>query len=302
VVGPIYTFEPDGLSFAKPVTVKFPVSDGTSTTELVAFSREKESTGFFQMSVASRDTISVTAVSMSFCDEGLEALSSATTLNDLIGSEWAWCSTDDVDGLSQQILAIYGTLPGVPSLAALSATGLPESNGRMVYQGYVIPLVQAALEADLQEALADPIAPSTPIVINSAFRTIAQQYLLKNQAEDCAKGGVVSTPGRSRHNDGRAIDIQDVDAWSAVLQAHGFGPPPHGDPVHFAATNGTAALTQSVLAFQMLWNQYHPCDQIKQPNEPMGVYDSATADRLGKSPVHGFTGPIVNPTPRFRLL
>jgi hypothetical protein len=121
-------------------------------------------------------------------------------------------------------------------------------------------------------------AGSGEILINSALRTISDQYLLY------AGCSVAATPGTSNHESGRALDVDNWSARQAALLAAGFTHPlPTTDAVHFEAA-GDDLRSLSVLAFQRLWNANHPTDTIADD----GVSGPQTLARLALSPPGGF--------------
>lgn len=130
-------------------------------------------------------------------------------------------------------------------------------------------------------------AASSRIEINSAFRTLAEQYVLYR---GCS---VAARPGRSNHESGRAIDVGNWRSVGSTLTAAGFSHPmPSRDPVHYEAP-GDDWRSISVRAFQRLWNANHPEDTIAED----GNAGSGTLDRLARSPATGFRTGSVCTTP-----
>jgi peptidoglycan hydrolase-like protein with peptidoglycan-binding domain len=119
--------------------------------------------------------------------------------------------------------------------------------------------------------------------VNSAYRTIAQQMLLYNDRFN--NPNPVAPPGASNHQTGLAIDIEDATGWEVYLMQYGWNPLP-GDPPHFDYQgDGTIDLrSQSILAFQQLWNQNHPHERISED----GGFCPQTEDALNRSPASGF--------------
>jgi hypothetical protein len=148
--------------------------------------------------------------------------------------------------------------------------------------------VHPFLQLPAQEALARAISGrGEKLMVNSAYRTIAQQLFLYN----CYQAGLcgitaAAPPGQSNHQSGLAIDIEDPEAWIPDLEAHGWRWLGEGDRPHFDFVGdglrdigGTA-----VLAFQRLWNRHNPNEQIDED----GAFGPATEEKLNKSPVEGF--------------
>ncbi len=147
------------------------------------------------------------------------------------------------------------------------------------------------LQRPAKEALARAIqARGTRMSINSAYRTCAQQFLLRNWFErGLCSIGAAAKPGSSLHESGLAIDIPDVSGWKPFLQAQGWvhvGQNLPGDPFHFEFRGrGTQIISNvGVLAFQKLWNRNHLNDQIGTD----GQYGPNTAAKLRISPSQGF--------------
>lgn len=148
--------------------------------------------------------------------------------------------------------------------------------------------VHPFLQITAQEALARAISSrGEKLIVNSAYRTIAQQLFLYNryQAGEC-EITAAAPPGKSNHQSGLAIDIADPEGWIPYLEANGWRWLGEWDRPHFdyigdgiRDIGGTA-----VLAFQRLWNRYNPNEQIDEDS----VFGPATEEKLNKSPVEGF--------------
>ena len=187
------------------------------------------------------------------------------------------CSTTSVKGLATQLVAeIQCMRPG--SMKSLDgAAGL--TLGAAVFPYLQTPAVDALLVAQK--------ARGTTMSINSALRTLPQQYLLYRwyKAGRCGIS-LAATPGTSNHEGALAVDLDDADAWRPAMTAAGFRWLGASDPVHFDYVGtGTIDLGGlSVTAFQRLWNRNHPEDPIAED----GDYGPATEDRLARAPVGGF--------------
>ncbi|MBF2075028.1 MAG: peptidoglycan-binding protein [Synechococcales cyanobacterium C42_A2020_086] len=151
----------------------------------------------------------------------------------------------------------------------------------------------AAVHAFLQPAAKDALrraiqSRGKTLVLTSAYRTVAQQYLLWSwyQKRQCGISRAAE-PGLSNHEDGLALDTPDFDAWRFILASHNWQWLGDGDPVHFTYMGrgvrddiGSIGLK----AFQILWNKHNPGDQIKED----GLFGPKTASRLDQSPAEGF--------------
>ncbi|HSN26917.1 MAG TPA: M15 family metallopeptidase [Kofleriaceae bacterium] len=184
------------------------------------------------------------------------------------------CSTSVVIGLSRQISdEIACEHPG-------GLTSFAPGGNLTITNNSVLPYLAAGAKTDL---LAE--ATSHSVQVNSAFRTIAQQYLLYRWYLNGRCGiTAAATVGHSNHESGRALDLAN---WSSVvtsMSAHGWKHDVPGDSVHFDHTSSPDIRGQDVLAFQRLWNRNHPADQIAED----GDYGPQTESRLRQSPATGF--------------
>ena len=204
-------------------------------------------------------------------DIGSSAL--AATVGELVGSD---CSTSVVLGLSRQISN------EVICLQPDGFTTLEEGNGIVFAGSAVLPYLTPAGKRDLEDAVA---AHGGQLSINSAFRTLAQQYLLVRWHEQGRCGITAAAPvGSSNHESGRALDIGNWADWVGALGNHSWGHTVPGDEVHFDHTSSPDLRGYDVLAFQRLWNRNHPDDQIDED----GLYGPQSEDRLTRSPAEGF--------------
>ena len=144
------------------------------------------------------------------------------------------------------------------------------------------------LQTPAADALISAVSKSgKTLSVNSALRTLAQQYLLyrwKNLG--LCKITAAAAPGRSNHNGGLAVDVNSYSSWISTFKAANwiwFG---SGDTVHFDYKgSGTKDIRSiSVQAFQRLWNRNNPNDKIAED----GAYGPNTEARLQRSPSTGF--------------
>src|SRR5262249_48895679 len=128
-------------------------------------------------------------------------------------------------------------------------------------------------------------AASSPLQITSAFRTVAQQYLLYNWFQQGRCGiTAAATPGNSNHETGRAVDLGNWSSVITVMANHGWAHDVPGDDVHFDHLASPDLRGRDVLAFQRLWNLNHANDRISEN----GSYGPMTEARLMRSPAGGF--------------
>jgi N-acetylmuramoyl-L-alanine amidase len=182
-------------------------------------------------------------------------------------------STAVVNGLSQQL--IYQLQLVMPN-AFVSFDDL-----NVDLSDAAFPYLQPQAKQALQRAIAER---GVKMLVNSAYRTLAQQMLLYNDRGN--NSNPVAPPGRSNHQTGLAIDIEDPRGWEPFLMRHGWNPLP-GDPPHFNY-EGAGAIdirSKSILAFQQLWNKNHPDQKIDED----GGFGAQTEGALNRSLASGFT-------------
>lgn len=186
------------------------------------------------------------------------------------------CSTSVVSELDRQLLAQMNLI--VPNVL-VSFIDLSVDIGEPVW-----PLLQPPAKAALARAISDR---GIKIVVNSAYRTIAQQLLLFNNAQRNRCGiSIAALPGLSNHQSGLALDVEDAAGWEPFLERHGWRRLMPQDPVHFDYLgSGTRDIrSTAVRAFQQLWN-------LNNPNQPLtvdGTYGPQTQRALNESPIEGF--------------
>ncbi len=186
------------------------------------------------------------------------------------------CTTSSVNGLSVQLVAEIQCLrPGTLSPIA----GLPNTT----LGSAVFPYLQKPAADGLRKVLS---ARAAPMTINSALRSLAQQYILYRWYRTGRCGiSLAASPGRSNHEQGLAVDVEDNAGWRSAFLGNGFRWQGAADPVHYELASGGVNIGGlSVLAFQRLWNRNNPTDRIAEDS----AYGPATEQRLARSPVGGF--------------
>ena len=183
------------------------------------------------------------------------------------------CSTSVVIGLSAQIA---------------DETSCIDADGFVPFSGPGITLTSnAVLPYLLPDAAADleTVAAASPIQVNSALRSIAQQYLLYHWYQQGRCGiTAAATVGHSNHEGGRAVDLANYGSRISAMSAQGWRHDVPGDVVHFDHTASPDDRGRDTLAFQRLWNANNPNDQIGED----GSYGPQTEARLRKAPAGGF--------------
>eukprot|EP01111_Echinosteliopsis_oligospora_P001671 TRINITY_DN1244_c0_g1_i1.p1 TRINITY_DN1244_c0_g1~~TRINITY_DN1244_c0_g1_i1.p1 ORF type:complete len:215 (-),score=58.66 TRINITY_DN1244_c0_g1_i1:103-747(-) len=131
------------------------------------------------------------------------------------------------------------------------------------------------------------VAKDDFITLNSAFRSSAEQYILYQWYINGNECGIslAAEPGQSNHEGGRAVDVQYYDYWYDELTAYGWTQSyPDSDPVHFDYFSATDISQQNLMAFQTLWNNNNPGNQITVD----GIYGPDTANALSNTPCGGW--------------
>jgi uncharacterized protein (TIGR03382 family) len=153
-------------------------------------------------------------------------------------------------------------------------------NGITLTSSAVLPFLEKSARDDLLK-----VAANNSLQINSALRTVAQQYLLFEWFQQGRCGiTAAATVGNSNHEGGRAVDVGNYSTRISAMSAHGWAHDVPGDDVHFDHTASPDGRGQDTLAFQRLWNRNHPGDQIAAD----GAYGPQTEARLKQSPATGF--------------
>lgn len=184
------------------------------------------------------------------------------------------CSTAVVIGLSKQIA------DEVSCISPTALTKFAPSANIIFTSNAVLPYVSAAAKTALTK-----VAANNSIQINSAFRTVAQQYLLYRWYQQGRCGiTAAATPGRSNHQSGRALDLANYSSRITAMRNQGWAHPIPNDPVHFDHTSSPDIRGKDVLAFQRLWNRNNPSDKISED----GAYGPQTESRLRSAPATGF--------------
>jgi hypothetical protein len=183
------------------------------------------------------------------------------------------CTTAVVLGLSRQI---------ADEISCINPTGLvpfsPKSN-LTITSNAVLPYLSAGAKSSIEA-----VASTRTVQVNSAFRTVAQQYLLYRWYQTGRCGiSIAARPGRSNHESGRALDLANYSSVSSSLTSRGWSRVA-GDAVHFDHLASSDIRGQDVRAFQRLWNRNNPSDKISED----GAYGPQTEARLAKAPATGF--------------
>jgi hypothetical protein len=188
------------------------------------------------------------------------------------------CSTASVEGLSRQI---------IEQARCIKPSGLVPlpTRSNLALASNVFPYLELEARDHLLRAL--ETHASGKMTINSALRTVAQQYLVSRWTDEKRCGvQLTSRPGESNHEVGAALDIAEPGRWRSALEEQGFRWLGTSDRVHFDYKGGGGPLSVAtdVLAFQILWNRNHPKEWIL----PDGHYSPGTEQCLRRAPPDGF--------------
>jgi N-acetylmuramoyl-L-alanine amidase len=194
------------------------------------------------------------------------------SFNGLLQEAPSGVSTSIVNALSQQLIYQIQLLePG--KFASFEDLNVDLDNAAFPY-----------VQASAREALASAIANrGQTMEINSSYRTVAQQMLLYNDRFN--NPNPVAEPGKSNHQTGLAIDIEDPRGWDSYLIEQGWEPLPGDDP-HFDYKGDDVDdfRATAILAFQKLWNLNNPSSPIDED----GCFGPGTESALLQTPATGF--------------
>jgi hypothetical protein len=156
------------------------------------------------------------------------------------------------------------------------------SGSHVTLYSSVLPWLAPDAARDLKDATT---ARGSALPISSAYRTLAQQYLLYKwwRAGQCGIQ-VAAVPGNSNHQSGRAIDTPSYSTWRAALSAQGWRWLGSGDVVHFDHLASANTASKSILAFQRLWNKNNRTGRLSED----GAWGPATESAMARTPTTGF--------------
>lgn len=184
------------------------------------------------------------------------------------------CSTSACNALSQQLIHQMNVI-NPNTLVNFDDLNVSLKNA-------AFPYLQAPAKAALAKAIQER---GKTITVNSGYRTIAQQLLLFNWGRSCGYP-VVARPGRSNHQSGLALDINDHNGWKPYLQKYGWRWFGNRDKPHFDYVGSGAKDIRSATmkAFQQLWNNNNPTKTLAVD----GSWGPQTEKCLNESPAYGF--------------
>ena len=185
-------------------------------------------------------------------------------------------STIAVRGLDLQLFWQLNQL--VPnSLVSIADLNINKGEG-------LFPYCQLPARRALKAALT---AYEKPLTINSAYRSVIAQAMLYSQKQRGLIDNLVAYPGKSDHQKGASLDIEEWPFVKTLMSNHGwqwtYG---EKDPMHFDCTSDEIKdiRPDSIKAFQKLWNQANPNHQIAED----GDLGEETLNCIYNSPAEGF--------------
>lgn len=201
-----------------------------------------------------------------------------------ISSAQNGCSTAGLRPLNNQIVQVL--LKAVNTQTETNLVPCDDIELLRVIGNSTIPLLQPAAHASLKRVIEQT---NRRMDLIHGYRTIAQQFvLLEWKRRGKCHITAARKPGTSDHERGLAIDIDNSDFWRNTLESNGWDWAGSGDPGHFSFHgNGVneGLVSESVRAFQVLWNHNNPNDLIDEDGK---FGDVQTGPRLLLSPLEGF--------------
>jgi N-acetylmuramoyl-L-alanine amidase len=139
-------------------------------------------------------------------------------------------------------------------------------------------LVHLYLHPEAAAAL-HQVSQSHQMIVSSCYRTLAQQYILKRNLTS-----LVASVGRSDHGSGKSIDLTNWQELTDFLPKRGFSQTyGNRDAVHWDYSDVPDNRSETVIAFQRLWNRNNPGKLDED-----GIVGSGVLFALSNTPVNGF--------------
>ena len=187
------------------------------------------------------------------------------------------CNTAQLTGLARQVAEQF--------LRTVSAMAITDLTSHVEIVG---PSTIPYLQRNAGDALIAAIKEQgQKVTLIHALRTLPQQYAFWKWYLDGRCGKLASAmPGSSPFECGVAIEIDDADAWVKVLRSHNWQwcGSKNSAQFIFHGPQDPTFLNTSIWAFQRVWNNHHPEDELK----PDGVLTPQTIAKLEMSPAAGF--------------
>jgi len=186
------------------------------------------------------------------------------------------CETRSVIGLDRQLLFQINKIRP-------DALVRIDDISKLVLGNSVLPWLQPVAKKCLIAAIKER---GITMKINSAYRTIVGQQLLRSHYENRRCNIVAAAPpGQSNHNNASAIDVEDSHGWQPYLERNGWKKLGTWDDMHFdCVADGIVAINSlSVQAFQQIWNMANPADRLTVD----GDLGQLAGSRLRSAPIEG---------------
>jgi hypothetical protein len=192
-------------------------------------------------------------------------------------SQYTYQNTLGIAGISNQLCHEAVKMGFLEPIASSQVTCDPDSLVHL----YLHPQAAAALRQ---------VSTLHEIVVSTCYRTLAQQYVLKQNLTS-----LVANVGKSDHGSGKSIDLTNWQELTDVLPQHGFSQTYDlRDAVHWDYRDVPDNRCETIIAFQMLWNR-NSSNRLRED----GIVGSAVLSALKNTPVNGF---INSDCPRFLSL
>jgi N-acetylmuramoyl-L-alanine amidase len=180
------------------------------------------------------------------------------------------CSTNALAALDRQLIAEINDLSPGALVNISKMPGLILADGAA--HPWLTPKAAVALERAIKSA-------GKKLTANSLYRTLAQQHALYQNQKVC---GIVAAPtGKSNHQSGSAIDIEDPYGWKLFLEAQGWKKLGDWDRMHYDFP-GEDIKHLSIVALQRL------CKRNGISIATDGDLGPATMAQLLEAPIEGF--------------
>ena len=153
----------------------------------------------------------------------------------------------------------------------------------------LFPYVQTSVKKALEIFLKDY---GKPLTIINAYRSVVAQTVLYNN-QDSSVGNVANPPGKSNHQNGASLDIEEWELVKDSITQPKYGwewTYGRGDPAHFDYFKDIQDIKDDTIkAFQILWNKANLESEPLVVDGDIGDLSvSKTLKCINNSPAEGF--------------
>ncbi len=181
-------------------------------------------------------------------------------------SQYTDQNTLGISGISNQLCHEAVKMGFLEPISSSQVTCDPDSLVHL----YLHPQAAAALRQ---------VSELHPVIVSTCYRTLAQQYILKQNLTS-----LVANVGRSDHGSGKSIDLINWQQLRDPLQRYGFSQTyQNRDAVHWDYRDVPDNRSETVTAFQMLWNRNNENKLAED-----GMVGNRVLFALSNTPVNGF--------------